>query len=164
VICQRCKKQPATVHLTEILQNEKRERHLCEDCAREEGVAVKAQINLQDILSGMLEAHQTAGKEANLTCPDCGITYAEFRSQGRLGCPHDYEIFAEPLAEVFEKVHGAKEHLGKLPHRAGADLTQQRQVMQLRRQLQEAVENEQYEEAARLRDLIKHKEVSGEAR
>jgi protein arginine kinase activator len=162
VICQRCKKQPATVHLTEILHNEKRERHLCEDCAREEGVAVKAQINLQDILSGMLEAHQVAGKEATLTCPDCGITYAEFRSQGRLGCPHDYDVFAEPLAEVLEKVHGATEHLGKLPRRAGADLTQQRQLMQLRRQLQEAVEGEKYEEAARLRDLIKHKESLGE--
>jgi protein arginine kinase activator len=102
------------------------------------------------------------GKEANLTCPDCGITYAEFRNQGRLGCPHDYEVFAEPLAEVLEKVHGATEHLGKLPHRAGADLTEQRQLMQLRRQLQEAVENEKYEEAARLRDLIKNKEPQGE--
>jgi protein arginine kinase activator len=161
VICQRCKKQPATVHLTEILHNEKRERHLCEDCAREEGVAVKAQINLQDILSGMLEAHQTAGKEANLTCPDCGITYAEFRNAGRLGCPHDYEVFAEPLSEVLQKVHGAAEHTGKMPRRAGTDLTGQRQLMQLRRQLQAAVESEKYEEAARLRDLIKDKEAAG---
>jgi len=164
VLCQRCKKQPATVHLTEILQNEKRERHLCEDCAREEGVAVKAQINLQDILSGMLEAHHTAGKEANLACPDCGITYAEFRDQGRLGCPNDYEVFAEPLKEILEKVHGAAEHTGKLPRRAGADLTTQRQLMQLRRQLQAAVEGEKYEEAARLRDLIREKETTGETR
>ena len=162
VLCQRCKKQQATVHLTEILQNEKRERHLCEDCAREEGVAVKAQVNLQDILSGMLEAHQAAGKEANLTCPDCGITYAEFRNQGRLGCPHDYEVFAEPLKEVLEKVHGGTVHTGKLPERAGADTKAQRELMQLRRQLQEAVDNEKYEEAARLRDLIKTKETAGE--
>jgi len=106
VLCQRCQKQQATIHLTEILNNEKRERHLCEDCAREEGVAIKAQINLQDILSGMLEAHESTGRDVNLCCPDCGITYAEFRSQGRLGCPHDYEVFAEPLAEVLQKVHG----------------------------------------------------------
>jgi len=164
VLCQRCKKQPATVHLTEILQNEKRERHLCEDCAREEGVAVKAQINLQDILSGMLEAHETAGRGANLTCPDCGTTYAEFRNQGRLGCPHDYEVFSDALKEVLEKVHGAAEHTGKLPRRAGADLAGQRQLMQLRRQLQAAVEGEKYEEAARLRDLIKNKEAPGETR
>jgi protein arginine kinase activator len=163
VLCQRCKKQPATIHLTEILQNEKRERHLCEDCAKEEGVAIKAQINLQDVLSGMVEAHQSASSEANLTCPDCGITYAEFRNGGRLGCPHDYDVFAEPLREVLEKVHGATEHLGKLPHRAGSDMTSQRELMQLRRQLQEAVETEQYEEAARLRDLIRHKESAGEA-
>jgi len=164
VLCQRCKKQQATIHLTEILNNEKRERHLCEDCAREEGVAIKAQINLQDILSGMLEAHESAGRDANLRCPDCGITYAEFRSQGRLGCPHDYEVFAESLQEVFEKVHGADEHVGKLPQRAGADSRGQRKLMQLRRQLREAVEAEQYEEAARLRDLIHEKETAGETR
>ena len=164
MLCQRCKKQPATVHLTEILHNEKRERHLCEDCAKEEGVAMKTQMNLQDILSGMLEAHQAAGREANLTCPDCGLTYAEFRQQGRLGCPHDYEVFAEPLKEVLQKVHGATEHTGKMPQRAGADLTAQRQLMQLRRDLQAAVEGEKYEEAARLRDLIKGKESAGETR
>ena len=160
MICQRCKKQQATIHLTEILQNEKRERHLCEDCAKEEGVAIKVQGNLQEVLSGMLEAHQAAGQEATLTCPDCGITYAEFRSQGRLGCPHDYEVFAEPLGEVLEKVHGAVEHVGKLPRRAGVAMTAQRQLMQLRRELREAIENERYEEAARLRDLIKEKDAA----
>ena len=164
MLCQRCKKQAATIHLTEILQNEKRERHLCEDCAREEGVAVKAQLNLQDILSGMLEAHQTAGKEANLTCPDCGLTYAEFRNLGRLGCPNDYEAFAEPLKEVLEKVHGGTEHLGKVPRRAGAGAHAQRELLQLRRRLQEAIESEQYEEAARLRDLIRNKETAGDTR
>jgi len=163
VICQRCKKHQATVHLTEIHQNEKRERHLCEDCAREEGVAIKAQINLQDVLAGVLDAHKAAGKEAKLTCPDCGITYAEFRNQGRLGCPHDYEVFAEPLRGVLEKVHGATEHVGKLPHRTPSDTRAQRRLMQLRRQLQEAVESEQYEEAARLRDLLREKETSGES-
>ena len=162
MLCQRCKKQAATVHLTEILQNEKRERHLCEECAREEGVAVKAQINLQDILSGMLEAHQTAEKDATLTCPDCKITYAEFRQQGRLGCPHDYDVFAEPLKAVLEKVHGATEHTGKVPRRAGVDVKAQRQLLQLRRDLQQAVEGERYEEAARLRDLIQSKEAAGE--
>lgn len=164
MLCQRCNKQQATIHLTEILNNEKRERHLCEDCAREEGVAIKAQINLQDVLSGMLDAHESAGRDANLRCPDCGITYAEFRNQGRLGCPHDYDVFAEPLHEVLEKVHGATEHTGKLPLRAGCDTRGQRELMQLRRRLQDAVEAERYEEAARLRDLIHEKEAAGEAR
>jgi protein arginine kinase activator len=161
MLCQRCKKQPATVHLTEIVANEKHERHLCEDCAREEGIAIKAQINVQDILSGLLQAHEAAGTEANLTCPDCSLTYAEFRNQGRLGCPQDYEVFAEPLAEILEKVHGATEHTGKVPARAGGDLGEQRELMRLRRKLQEAIEGEQYEEAARVRDLIKEKEAGG---
>lgn len=163
MLCQRCKKQQATIHLTEIHQNEKRERHLCEDCAKEEGVAIKAQINLQDVLSGMLEAHQSVSRNANLACPDCGLTYAEFRNQGRLGCPNDYEVFAQPLKEVLEKVHGATEHAGKVPRRAGSDTQAQRMLMQLRRQLQEAVEAERYEDAARLRDLIRQKESTGES-
>lgn len=163
MFCQRCKKQVATVHVTEIHKNQKVEKHLCEDCAREEGVAIKAQVNLQEVLQGMLQAHQTAGEEANLTCPDCGITYAEFRNEGRLGCPHDYEVFGEPLAEVFEKVHGGSEHTGKMPSRVGADLKDQRELMQLRRRLQQAVENEQYEEAARVRDQIRERETAGDA-
>jgi len=161
VICQKCKKQPATIHLTEILNNQKMERHLCEDCAREEGIAIKAQINLQDVLSGMLSAHDAAERYANLACPDCGLTYAEFRNQGRLGCPHDYEVFAEPLAEVLDKVHGGTEHTGKVPARAGAGSARQRELMQLRRRLQEAVESERYEEAAQVRDLLREKETAG---
>jgi len=161
MLCQRCHKQPATVHLTEIRQNEKRERHLCEDCAREEGIAVEAQMSLQDVLAGMLKAHQEAGEEASLTCPDCGMTYGEFRKHGRLGCPHDYEAFAEPLREVLEKVHGATEHTGKMPRRTGGEDRLQRELMQLRRSLREAVEREAYEEAARLRDLIREKESAG---
>jgi len=161
VICQKCKKQPATIHLTEILNNQKMERHLCEDCAREEGIAIKAQINLQDVLSGMLSAHDAVERYANLACPDCGLTYAEFRNQGRLGCPHDYEVFAEPLAEVLDKMHGGTEHTGKAPARAGAGSERQRALMQLRRRLQEAVESERYEEAARLRDRLREKETAG---
>jgi len=165
MLCQRCKKENATVHLTEIVHNEKHERHLCEACAREEGIAIKANVNLQDILGGMVQAHEDAGRAAHLACPDCGLTYAEFRTQGRLGCPHDYEVFAEPLQELLERVHGAVEHTGKWPSRAaGGNLTDQRELMQLRRQLQEAVDREQYEEAARLRDLIKAKETAGETR
>ncbi len=159
--CQRCNKQPATIHLTEILNNQKTERHLCEDCAKEEGIAVKAQINLQDVLAGMLAAHDTAERYANLKCPDCGLTYAEFRNQGRLGCPNDYEVFAQPLAEILEKMHGGTEHSGKVPGHAGAGTDQQRDRMRLRRQLAEAVEREQYEEAARLRDLLREKESEG---
>jgi protein arginine kinase activator len=161
--CERCKKQVATVHVTEIIKNQKIEKHLCDDCAREEGIAIKAQISIQDVLQGMLQAHQTAGEDAKLACPDCGLTYAEFRSQGRLGCPHDYEAFRGPLAEVLRHVHGATEHLGKMPRRAGSGLKEQRELMHLRRRLQQAVEKEQYEEAARLRDLLREKEAPGDA-
>jgi protein arginine kinase activator len=161
--CEKCKKQMATVHVTEIIKNQKTEKHLCEKCAKEEGVAMNAQISLQDVLQGMLQAHQAAAEDAKLACPDCGLTYAEFRNQGRLGCPHDYEAFREPLLEVLRRVHGSLEHVGKMPRRAGAGLQEQRELMHLRRRLQQAVDGEQYEEAARLRDLIKRKEAPRDA-
>ncbi len=163
MLCQKCKKQPATIHVTEIVKNEKIERHLCEECAREDGIAIQGPVNLQEVLTGMLQAHETARGEAKLACPDCGLTYAEFRQGGRLGCPHDYEVFAEPLDDVCRKVHGAAEHTGKMPRRVGAGLKAQRELMGLRRQLQKAVGAEQYEEAARLRDLIHEKEAPGDA-
>jgi protein arginine kinase activator len=164
MMCQRCGKEVATIHLTEISNNQKQERHLCEECAREEGIAIAAQtVNLKDVLSGFLQAHETASAEAGLACPLCGITYAEFRNQGRLGCPNDYDVFAEPLAEVFQKVHGGAEHTGKVPVRSGGAGEEHRELIQLRRRLQEAVDGEDYEQAAELRDQIREKEAAGDA-
>ena len=156
--CQRCNNNVASVHLTEIIKGEKMEKHLCEQCAKEEGYTIKTHVSLQDLLSAFISAHGEASDMAETTCPDCGMSYVDFRNEGRLGCPNDYEIFREALDPLMEKVHGTVEHTGKVPSRAGESQRKQRDLMSLRRQLRTAVEREDYEEAARLRDLIKEKE------
>jgi len=158
--CERCKKNVATVHLTEIVKDEKSEKHLCEQCAKEEGYTIKTHVSLQDLLTAFISAHGEAEDMAGTTCPDCGITYVDFRNEGRFGCPSDYDVFREALDPLLEKVHGGMEHTGKLPTHAGESQLKQRQMMTLRRQLREAVGQEDYEEAARLRDLIQEMEAS----
>jgi len=158
MICERCKKNVATAHLTEIVKNEKHERHLCEQCSKEEGYTIKTHVSLQDLLTAFISAHGDAADVADTACPDCGLTYIDFRNEGRLGCPNDYEVFREALDPLLEKVHGRVEHVGKLPSQAGESQRRQRDLMTMRRQLREAVEREDYEEAARLRDLIKEGE------
>ncbi len=156
--CQRCNENIASVHLTEIIKGEKIEKHLCEECAKDEGYTIKTHVSLQDLLSAFISAHGEASDLAETTCPDCGMSYVDFRNEGRLGCPNDYEVFREALDPLMEKVHGTVEHTGKVPSRAGESERKQRDLMSLRRQLRTAVERENYEEAARLRDLIKDKE------
>jgi len=85
MLCQRCKKNNATVHLTDIVNGEKREKHLCEDCAAEEGVTVKQHVSITDVLNSFLMSQDAVRELANLRCPDCGLTFVEFRSQGLLG-------------------------------------------------------------------------------
>lgn len=160
MLCERCNKNPATVHLTEIEKSQKIEKHLCEQCAKEEGYTIKSHVSLQDLLSAFVSAHSEAGEMAESSCPDCGMTYVDFRNEGRLGCPNDYSVFAEALEPLLEKVHGKVEHTGKLPSRAGESQRKQRDLMMLRRKLRMAVDREDYEEAARLRDKIKDKEES----
>ncbi len=110
--CQRCEK-PATFHITELAGGQHQELHLCEGCAREyltESEPKPGQgAGLTSELSQQLEVGKTAEELAKLdqrACPVCGITFFEFRSKGRLGCPHDYVFFAKELEPLLLNVHG----------------------------------------------------------
>jgi protein arginine kinase activator len=157
--CQLCDKR-STVHLTEIVKGKKREIHLCQGCAKEQEISVKVNFTLPDLLQGLISSHvgQASDELAKLTCPACGIGFMEFRTGGRLGCAADYDVFQRGLAPLIEKLHGAAQHVGKTPHRSDADLEYQAELTDLRRQLRAAVDTENYEEAARLRDLLREKE------
>jgi protein arginine kinase activator len=160
MLCQRCKKRSATVHLTEIVNSEKREKHLCEKCAADEGVTMKQHVPLNELLSNFLVSQAGAQEVADAVCPNCGMTFAEYRSHGLLGCPNDYDVFAEALGPMIERAHeGGTHHTGKSPgseSRGAAD--RQREIMRIRRELEAAVEREDYEEAARLRDRLRELE------
>ncbi len=169
IVCQACQANPATVHLTEIKDKEKREIHLCTRCAQEKGISIKADFSLGEIFGGLIDP--TAGapaqkekekKDSRLVCPRCGLSYLEFRKTGRLGCPDDYEFFRKGLLPFLEKIHLATQHVGKVPSRADVRTHQVKELITLRRQLSTLVDREAYEEAAKVRDRIKTLEESGD--
>ena len=165
IICQVCKKRVATVHLTEIIKDQKKEIHMCEECASKKGVAFKPnQFSISDLLSGLVssQAAQEIAKMGKMKCPICGISYLDFRSSGRLGCATDYTVFKEGLVPLLEKIHGSAEHLGKIPLGEGVDHKRGRELLELRQTLKRAVEKEDYEKAAELRDKIRRLEEESE--
>ncbi|MGE4157878.1 MAG: UvrB/UvrC motif-containing protein [Planctomycetota bacterium] len=159
MLCENCQKNVATVHLTEIVQKAKKEVHLCNACAKSKGISLKPFFLLSDVL-GQMDEGEAPSQEVDLTCPECGTTYAQFRAEGRLGCPNDYEVFKAQLTPFMEKVHNSLFHCGKVPHRADPKIKEAQRTVQLRRDLSLAVENERYEEAARIRDELKKLGVS----
>lgn len=161
--CQSCELQ-ATVHLTEIVGGKKRELHLCQACAEKKEILKQQEINLSAILQSVIGQHVggPADELARLTCPACGIKYMEFKAEGRLGCPHDYTVFRDALLPLLERIHRATRHRGKVPPGASKHAAAQAELRDLRQALRRAVDAEAYEDAARLRDLIKQKEAVDE--
>ncbi len=160
--CQICNKNEATIHLTEITEGQRMDMHLCETCAQEQGVAIKSQIPINELLSNLLSVQPEDDEfadpsEATIICPSCGFTIEQFRKEGVLGCPADYEIFESQLQALIGRAHDGKTtHCGKVPSRAPQETKHQMERFDLKRQLDEAVTSEDYELAAELRDKINH--------
>jgi protein arginine kinase activator len=160
--CQSCG-EPATVHFTNIVGGKKQEWHLCRECSEKQQLLKNQELNLSAILQTVIgqQLGNPTDELARLTCPACGIKYMEFKASGRLGCPQDYKIFQSALEPLLMRIHRAQRHVGKIPPNAVADAARQSELMTLRQQLRHAVDEEHYEEAARLRDLIRAKEANG---
>lgn len=152
--CRRCTKT-ATFHVTEIHAEKAVAIHLCDSCAREylENNDSPATETLTDLTS-KLDQLISQSAESEATCPDCGTTFGEFRENGRLGCAHDYTEFLAELLPLLENIHEDTSHIGKRPVRTIIGPEEQAMLVQLRRQQQRAILEEDYETAATLRDQI----------
>jgi protein arginine kinase activator len=158
--CQKCPKQ-ATLHITEVLGEDRfEEHHLCEQCAHDYLYEPQGKKNGKGTEQAPVEEDEEAAPLNQRECPQCGIKFVEFRNSGRLGCPHDYDAFAEELNPLLENIHGDIRHCGKSPRRLPQTRQNQSELTRLRRQLQTAVTQEAYEEAAKLRDQIRQIEES----
>ena len=167
--CENCGKQ-ATVHLTEIEKGKKVEKHLCEACAQPEGYAAaggggaKSHMPINELLTNfvMNQTGTGAKTQEQAACPHCGITWAEFRQGGLLGCEHDYAAFDKEMTPLLQRAHeGAAHHVGKAPTRRGGSGVPAKKAAdpaKLRKELAKAVESEDYEQAAKLRDQIRQAE------
>lgn len=157
MLCCVCKEKTATVHLTQITGDKMQKVDLCEDCAKQKGVNDQTGFSLADLLLGLgasQELEQSAGG-TDTKCPQCGFTHADFKKSGRLGCAECYKTFAEGLGSLLKSMHKGTRHVGKVPEdlRTKRDLTEQ--MNSLQKKLAKAIESEDFEQAAQLRDEIK---------
>lgn len=157
MLCCICKEKNATVHLTQITGEKMQKVDLCEECAKTKGVNDQTGFSLADLLLGLgasQELEQSAGG-TEVKCPQCGFTHADFKKSGRLGCSECYVTFSEGLGSLLKTMHKGTRHVGKVPEslRTRRDLSEQ--LTALQKKLNKAIEAEDFEQAAQLRDQIK---------
>ncbi len=156
MLCCICKEKPATVHLTDIKGDKMQKVDLCEECAKNKGVN-DSTFALADMLLGLgasQEIEQASGG-VEIKCPQCGFTQADFKKSGRLGCAECYKTFADGLEGLLKSMHKGTRHAGKVPEglRQTRDLSDRLNALQQR--LAKAIQEENFEQAAALRDEIK---------
>ena len=168
--CDQCHEREAVIHLTQIVDEQVTTLHLCERCAADKGVESPGSLTktpLGSFLAAMGETlpERTPAPQLADACPGCGGTLQDFRETGRLGCPHCYRAFETPLRDLLRRLHGSTHHMGeryvdrsangepRAPDEAGTDGNAA--AAQLREQLRLAVETENFELAAELRDRLR---------
>jgi protein arginine kinase activator len=166
MLCQDCKKREAQVHLTQIVNNEKTTLSLCKECAAARGFHSPLDnmpFPLAEILSNLtadMEGVSTESGAEELKCPECGLAFDEFTRQGRFGCGKCYDTFRPRLEHIMRKIHGASLHRGKIPEPAEARDGSSRPLPvkeeeRLEAELAKAIECEDFERAAEIRDKLK---------
>jgi len=162
--CDICRQRDATVHLTEIINNKMTKLHLCEHCAKDKSQEMEEHFGLADLLSGLADLAPIVEKEEKVAagptikCTNCGFSFQNFRKMGRLGCPKCYDTFKNQLSPLLRKIHGSDTHVGKMPSKKEVARDKGVLVDDLRHGLERAIKQEEFEEAARLRDQIRNLE------
>ncbi|WP_027964766.1 UvrB/UvrC motif-containing protein [Halalkalibacillus halophilus] len=163
MMCQKCQEHEAAVHYKQVVNGEKQETHLCEGCAQEEGYMNFSDngLSIHQFLTSMFPFDQSISQKQQVrrtedaVCNKCGLSYQAFRRKGKFGCSNCYETFHPYLDPILKRVHsGNTTHVGKIPKKIGGNLHKQRELDQLRKQLEQLVQNENFEEAAPVRDQI----------
>lgn len=160
MVCDICGKNEATVHLTEIINNEVTKLHLCEECAREKASEMEEHFGLAELLAGLADfgVQLESDETTKVKCHSCGFTFMDFKKVGRLGCGECYETFKKSLTPLLRRIHGSDQHYGKAPSKAQKGAKVRDDIQELKTRLQKAIQMEEFEEAARLRDQIKELE------
>jgi protein arginine kinase activator len=164
MLCDVCQLNQATVHLTEIIDDQMTELHLCEECAKNKSMHMEQQFGLADLLAGLSDLGKTQGEvkeSVKIQCPSCGLRYEDFRKVGRLGCGDCYVSFRKYLFPLVKRIHGSGRHYGKTPLVLAKTVKAKSELAQLKEKLEKAIAEEQFEEAAGIRDKIKELEKKG---
>ena len=155
MFCDVCKSKEATVFLTQIVEGKMQKVNLCEGCSKEKGVSDPTGFALADLLLGLGAAQEIEKNPTSLKCPVCGFSQGDFKKTGRLGCSACYDAFAEGLAGMLKNMHRGLLHTGKVPAKLAVARRRTQELASLHASLEKAVSQEQFEEAASLRDKIR---------
>jgi protein arginine kinase activator len=159
MLCEVCKKNEATVHLTQIIDAKMHKVDLCETCSKAKGVQDMAGFSLADLQVGLGSAEEMSVDATGARCPACGFSQADFKKTGRLGCSVCWETFEHGLATLLKAMHKSDRHVGKVPSKAAHTVVVSEKIKDLSTQLEQAVREEKYEDAARIRDQIRQLEL-----
>ena len=166
MLCEKCHQKPATVHMQQFVNGTKTEMHLCHDCS----VQIEAPISIDALFNGLLGSIMSMSAEAkpgghfsrvkSEPCPTCGMTFEGFKAcGGKLGCEACYRVFSRELGAILKNVQASMKHEGKFPQKFGQEMFRKKEAGRLRSLMQKVIEEENFEEAARLRDEIRSLET-----
>lgn len=172
MMCEDCGMRPAKFHLTTIINGDRVEHSLCPACMakRQKQLPGLDLSNLAGLLTSLLggstsqEEEEAETEYQDFVCEQCGTTYPEFQKSGMLGCAHCYQAFREPLTGLLQRVHGNTQHAGRIPGGVHSGVSIRMNIERLRSKLQRAVAEEDYEQAAKLRDAIRALNIQLERR
>jgi protein arginine kinase activator len=164
VLCEECKKRKAIINFTQIIDNEVTTSHLCENCAEKKGISGQGNISESPVNPFISQSEgklkEDSDKVSEKACDSCGSTYGEFQESRRLGCPQCYFNFEQELGSLLRRIQGSQVHVGKGPSEKTSRLsTRESRIKELKKLLEESVQNEEFERAATLRDEIRGLEV-----
>ncbi len=158
MLCDKCKKHPATTHVHSVVNGVAVEKNLCSYCAAEDYVGGQGSIvHMLASMFGESLAHRPP--QAGLRCSCCGLSFADIAERGKAGCPQCYTTFKNQLLPSIQRLHGKTKHVGKVPSNASEEIKKSAQLDKLKERLKEAIMAEDFEQAAVLRDEIKQLEA-----
>ncbi|MCI8342379.1 MAG: hypothetical protein HFE62_04105 [Firmicutes bacterium] len=161
MICEKCKKNQATVHMKQIINGDAREVHLCQECASAYDIGNSFAFDFSSMFQDLFNMAaapvglEMGHKNSSMKCGVCGMTYNEFMRTGKIGCASCYDTFYNNIQPTLKSIHGSDEHKGKIPQKSGGKMLKKREIDSLKKRLSAAIENEEFEEAAKLRDRIR---------
>lgn len=155
MMCEKCGKNLATTHIKKVINGSVEEHSLCSFCAAEQGYGGMEDFSLSNMLSMMLGGHPKGVSVSKKRCTVCGSTFSDIAKSGRVGCGECYETFKEELLPSLQRLHGRVKHIGKTPESEVKEQTLEEKIIKLKEKLTDAVQNEEFEKAAEIRDEIK---------
>lgn len=162
--CECCNHNEATIHLTQVVNGVVKKVHICEECAKKNGWDLSSPISITDILLGLgkLQEKHSVVSDLDISCPACHMRRSDFEKNGRLGCPVCYETFVGEVASLVNAMHHGSQHVGKIPARAGRGARREAEIATLKKRMDEAILQENFEAAAELRDQIRRLQEEGD--